>query len=121
MVAICEPKKLFTGGGAFALDLLLKLYVCAGTWKFGALFSKNGGGEDVPLNLLSLSWRSYSSGRNGGWILLLLGDVGSSPSPGPGKKSFPGPDPGRKKFSPSLLSCLSHYCFFYLDFVSLNL
>ena len=31
MVAVCEPKKLFAGGGALNPELLLKLDVCAGT------------------------------------------------------------------------------------------
>ena len=52
MVAVCSPKKLFVGGGALAAHLL-KLDVCAGIQKFEALFAKNGGGEEVPHNVLN--------------------------------------------------------------------
>ena len=46
MVAVCELKKLFAGGRALNPELLLKLDVCAGTWKFGELFG--GGGSPGP-------------------------------------------------------------------------
>ena len=78
MVAVCSPKKLFVGGGALALDLLLKLDVCAGIWKFEALFAKNGGGEKVPLNVLNRFWSSYSSVTKGGCSSLMLGAGGGA-------------------------------------------
>ena len=64
-VAVCEPKRLFTGGWLLLLldeKFLLKLDVWAGTWKFGELLAKRGGGDgfEIPLKLLNLCWRERS-------------------------------------------------------------
>ena len=52
-LAAWEPNRLFPRP-ELDLDLLLKRDVCAGKLKFGALFAKNDGGEEVPLKLLNL-------------------------------------------------------------------
>ena len=94
MVAVWDPKKLFAGEGAFNLGPLLKQDVYAGILKFGALFAKNGGGEEVPLKLLNRFCSSYFSGcinslipRGGGGKPKL--GLGPGPSPCPGGNKFP--------------------------------
>ena len=58
---------MFTEGWLLDLKFLLKLKVWAGIWKFGASFTKIGGGEGFKLGIkfcrLSLCWRSHSSGQ----------------------------------------------------------
>ena len=114
-------KTLFAGGVALAVDLLLKLDVCAGIWKFQALFAKNGDREVLPLNILNQFWSSYSSGTKGGYSSLMLGTAGGGPSPVPGLEGnkFPSsPEHGGNKFPPSLLLLLpwSSLLFFLLGF-----